>query len=149
MFDTMAQLRVTYSIMHMHGSPQTMMEDTHYDRLLPEMALYFAEKLQVLHQKGVRDIWIDPGFGFSKTTDHNYTLLNKLEQLAVFGQPLLVGFSRKTMIRDLTGTSPAEALNGTTALHMFALTKGANILRVHDVREAVEVVKIYAKISQS
>ncbi|MDR1527698.1 MAG: dihydropteroate synthase [Dysgonamonadaceae bacterium] len=149
MFDTVAQLQVTYIIMHMQGTPQTMMEYTHYDNLTPDILFYFTEKIHRLHKKGVQDIWIDPGFGFSKTTEQNYAVLNRLEQFSVFGLPILVGFSRKTMIRELLSVSPEEALNGTTALNMFALTKGAHILRVHDVKEAVQAVRMYNKILQS
>ncbi|MDR2682899.1 MAG: dihydropteroate synthase [Dysgonamonadaceae bacterium] len=149
MFDTVAQLQVPYILMHMQGSPQTMMQYTHYERLMPELLSYFTGKIQRLHQKGVHDIWIDPGFGFSKTTDQNYAVLNRLEQFAAFELPVLVGFSRKTMIRELLGIASEEALNGTTALNMFALTKGARILRVHDVKEAVQAVGIYNKIRQS
>ncbi|GHV57752.1 dihydropteroate synthase [Bacteroidia bacterium] len=149
MVDTVAQLQVPYIIMHMRGTPQTMMQYTDYKALMPDILLYFAEKIQRLHQRGVKDIWIDPGFGFSKTTEQNYAILNRLEQFSVFGLPVLVGFSRKTMIREVIDVTPEEALNGTTALNMFALTKGANILRVHDVKEAVQAVKIYNKIRQS
>ncbi|MDR2804410.1 MAG: dihydropteroate synthase [Dysgonamonadaceae bacterium] len=149
MWDTVAQLQVPYILMHLQGSPQTMMEHTHYNHLLPEIRRYFALKIQQLHQKGVKDIWIDPGFGFSKTTDQNYAVLNRLEQFAVFGLPILVGVSRKTMIREVIGVPAEEALNGTTALNMFALTRGADILRVHDVKAAVEAVRIYNKIRQS
>jgi dihydropteroate synthase len=149
MFDTVAQLQVAYVLMHMQGSPQTMMEHTHYNRLLPDILLHLAIKIQALQQKGVQKIWIDPGFGFSKTTEQNYAILNRLEQFSVFGWPLLVGLSRKTMIRETLGIAPDEALNGTIALHLFALTKGAQILRVHDVREAVETVKLFNKIRQS
>jgi dihydropteroate synthase len=146
MFDTIAQLQVPYIIMHMRQTPQTMMENTQYEHLLPEMLLYFAEKINRLHQKGVSDIWIDPGFGFSKTTEQNYEVLNHLEQFALFELPVLVGFSRKTMIREVIGVPAEDALNGTTALNMFSLTKGAGILRVHDVKEAVQTVQIYNKI---
>jgi dihydropteroate synthase len=149
MFDTVAQLRVPYILMHMQGSPQTMMEYTHYDRLLPDILLHLAGKIRELGQKGVENIWIDPGFGFSKTTEQNYAILNRLEEFSFFEYPLLVGFSRKTMIRETLNIAPDGALNGTTALNMFALAKGAQILRVHDVREAVEAVKLYNKIRQS
>jgi dihydropteroate synthase len=145
MFETVARLQVPYIIMHMQGSPQTMMEHTQYENLMQEMLLYFAEKVNQLHQMGVNDIWIDPGFGFSKTTAQNYEVLDKLEEFHIFELPLLVGLSRKTMIREVIGTSPAESLNGTTALNMFSLTKGAHILRVHDVKEAVQTVKLYNK----
>jgi dihydropteroate synthase len=143
MFGTVARLQVPYIIMHMQGTPQTMMEFTQYENLVPDILLYFAEKVNQLHQSGVNDIWIDPGFGFSKTTVQNYEVLNKLEAFHIFELPVLVGFSRKTMIREVIGTSPAESLNGTTALNMFSLTKGAHILRVHDVKEAVQAVQLY------
>jgi dihydropteroate synthase len=149
MFDTVAHLQVPYLIMHMQGTPQTMMKHVLYENLVQEMLLYFAEKVNQLHQKGVNDIWIDPGFGFSKTTDQNYEVLESLEKFHIFELPLLVGFSRKTMIREVIGTSPDESLNGTTALNMFSLTKGAHILRVHDVKEAVQTVKLYNKIKNA
>ena len=149
MFDTIAELQVPYSIMHMRGSPQTMMQHTEYNNLLPDILLYFAEKVSLLNQKGVNDIWIDPGFGFSKTTEQNYEILNKLEQFTIFELPLLVGFSRKTMIREVLQISSEDALNGTTALNAFSLTKGANILRVHDVKEGVQTVQLFNKIKQA
>ncbi|GHV07885.1 dihydropteroate synthase [Bacteroidia bacterium] len=148
MFDTIAELQVPYIIMHMLGSPQTMMEFTHYDNMMQEILLYFAEKVNRLHQLGVNDIWIDPGFGFSKTTNQNYEVLEKLEEFHIFNLPLLVGFSRKTMIREILGTSSDESLNGTTALNMFSLTKGAHILRVHDVKETVQTVQLYNQIKK-
>ena len=111
-----------------------------------EMLVYFGSKVQRLHEIGVKDIILDPGFGFAKTLDHNYELMNRMEDLKVLGLPLLVGVSRKSMIYRLLGTSPEEALNGTTALHAMSLLKGASILRVHDVREAVETVEIVKKI---
>lgn len=146
MFDTVAELQVPYLIMHMRGTPQTMMEYVRYDNLMPDIFLYFAKKVAILNQKGVNDIWIDPGFGFSKTTDQNYEILAHLEQFAILNLPLLVGFSRKTMIQEVIGVAPEEALNGTAALNMFSLTKGANIIRVHDVKEAVQTVLLYNKI---
>jgi dihydropteroate synthase len=149
MFDAVARLQVPYIIMHCRGTPQTMMEYTHYSNLMQEILLYFAEKVNQLHQKGVNDIWIDPGFGFSKTTTQNYEVLEKSEEFHIFGLPILVGFSRKTLIREVLGTSTAESLNGTTTLNMFALTKGAHILRVHDVKEAVETVRLYNKIKNA
>ncbi len=148
MFDVVSELQVPYIMMHMRGTPQSMMENTHYDHLIQEMMLYFAEKVNRLHQKGLNDIWIDPGFGFSKTTPQNYELLNKLDQFSIFELPLFVGFSRKTMIREALNIHTEEALNGTTALNMFALTKGADILRVHDVKEAVQTVQLYNSIKQ-
>jgi dihydropteroate synthase len=149
MFDAVTDLQVPYIIMHMRGTPQTMMEHTVYNHLMKDIFLYFAEKINVLHQKGVNDIWIDPGFGFSKTTRQNYEILNNLEQFTIFELPLLAGFSRKTMIRDILHVPASEALNGTTALNMFALTQGANILRVHDVKEAVQTIRLYNTIKES
>jgi dihydropteroate synthase len=146
MIDTIARLQVPYIAMHMKGNPQTMMEYTNYDKLLQEIFLYFAEKIHQLHQKGVSDIWIDPGFGFSKTTGQNYAILEKLEEFHIFELPVLVGLSRKTLIRETLGVSTSESLNGTTALNMFALTKGAHILRVHDVKEAVQTVQLFNRI---
>lgn len=147
MFDTIAELQIPYLIMHLRGTPQTMMEYIRYDDLMPEILFYFAQKTVMLNQKGVNDIWIDPGFGFSKTTDQNYEILAHLEQFAIFDLPLVVGLSRKTMIREVIGVAPEEALNGTTALNMFSLTKGANIIRVHDVKEAIQTVRLYNKIN--
>ncbi|MDL2242071.1 dihydropteroate synthase [Bacteroidales bacterium OttesenSCG-928-L03] len=145
LFDTVADLGVPYVLMHMRGTPQAMMQDTSYRNLMTDILLYLAERVNLLHQKGVNDIWVDPGFGFSKTTDQNYEVLENLEEFLTFELPLLVGFSRKTMIREVIGTAAADSLNGTTALNMLALTKGADILRVHDVKEAVETVKLYNK----
>ena len=146
MFPTIARLGVPYIIMHMKGTPQNMQENPHYDHFLKEIFYYFSEKVQKLRDLGVKDIIIDPGFGFGKTLEHNYELMNHLEEFALFELPLLVGVSRKSMIYKLLETTPEEALNGTTALNTIALTKGAHILRVHDVREAVETVKIVQKM---
>lgn len=142
MFDTVARLNVPYIMMHMQGTPQTMQATPHYDNLIKEIFLYFATKIEQLHAKGVRDIILDPGFGFGKTVAHNYELLNQLQEFSLFEMPVLVGVSRKSMIYKLLGGTPFEALNGTTALNTISLLKGANILRVHDVKEAVETVKI-------
>ena len=146
MFDTVVELGVPYILMHIKGNPQNMQENPQYDDLMCEMLVYFGSKVQRLHEIGVKDIILDPGFGFAKTLDHNYELMNRMEDLKVLGLPLLVGVSRKSMIYRLLGTSPEEALNGTTALHAMSLLKGASILRVHDVREAVETVEIVKKI---
>ncbi len=146
MFDTVARLGVPYILMHIKGNPQNMQDNPQYDDLMCEMLVYFGSKVQRLHEIGVKDIILDPGFGFAKTLDHNYELMNRMEDLKVLGLPLLVGVSRKSMIYRLLGTSPEEALNGTTALHALSLLKGASILRVHDVREAVETVEIVKKI---
>lgn len=142
MFRTVARLNVPYIMMHMQGTPQNMQQHPHYDNLLKEIFQYFARKVQQLRDLGVKDMVLDPGFGFGKTLEHNYELLSHLEEFRVFELPLLVGVSRKSMIYRLLGITPQEALNGTTALDTICLLKGANILRVHDVREAVETVKI-------
>lgn len=142
MFRTVAELNVPYIMMHMQGTPQSMQQQPHYDNLLKEIFQYFACKVQQLRDLGVNDIILDPGFGFGKTVNHNYELLAHIEEFRVFELPLLVGVSRKSMIYRLLGTTPQEALNGTTVLDTICLLKGANILRVHDVREAVETVKI-------
>lgn len=146
MFDVVARLHVPYILMHMRGTPQTMQQFTHYDNFLQEIFYYFSEKVADLHQRGVNDVIIDPGFGFSKTLDQNYELMSSLEKFSIFNLPLLVGVSRKSMIYRLLGTIPEESLNGTSVLNTYALQNGANILRVHDVREAVEAVKIVKKI---
>jgi len=147
MFKTVAKLGVPYILMHMKGTPQTMQQAPHYDDLMKEVMLYFAEKVQQLRDLGQKDIVLDPGYGFAKTIDHNYELLRHQEMLEVFELPLLVGVSRKSMIYRFLGSSPEEALNGTTVLNTLALQKGANILRVHDVKEAVEVVRLVEKFS--
>lgn len=146
MFRTVADLNVPYIMMHMQGTPQNMQQHPHYDHLLKEVFLYFAQKVQQLRDLGVKDIILDPGFGFGKTVEHNYELLAHLEEFRLFNLPLLVGVSRKSMIYRLLGTTPEEALNGTTVLDTISLMKGADILRVHDVREAVETVKIVGAI---
>lgn len=142
MFHTVAALNVPYIMMHMQGTPQSMQQHPHYDNLLKEVFLYFARKVQQLRDLGVKDIILDPGFGFGKTVEHNYELLSHLEEFRIFELPLLVGVSRKSMIYRLLDITPQEALNGTTVLDTICLLKGADILRVHDVKEAVETVRI-------
>ena len=142
MFHTVAALNVPYIMMHMQGTPQSMQQHPHYDNLLEEVLLYFARKVQQLRDLGVKDIILDPGFGFGKTIEHNYELLSHLEDFRIFELPLLVGVSRKSMIYRLLDITPQEALNGTTVLDTICLLKGADILRVHDVKEAVETVRI-------
>ncbi len=142
MFRTVAQLHVPYIMMHMQGTPDSMQLAPHYDNLRQEVMLYFAERIDRLCQMGVKDIIVDPGFGFGKTMEHNYELMAHLEDFHVFGLPLLVGISRKTMIYKLLGGTPQTSLNGTTVLNTIALTRGAHILRVHDVKEAVEAKRI-------
>lgn len=145
MFDTVARLQVPYIMQHMQGTPQNMQEAPHYSNLLKETFLYFAEKVQKLRDKGINDIIIDPGFGFGKTLDHNYELLNHLEEFSIFELPVLIGVSRKSMITKLLGISTEDALNGTTVVNTIALLKGADIIRVHDVKEAAQAVRIVEK----
>ncbi len=142
MAHTVGRLGVPYILMHMKGTPQTMQQNPHYEQLLPEIVGYFSQRIMALREQGVTDIILDPGFGFAKTLAHNYELMQHLEELHIFEQPLLVGVSRKSMIYHLIGGTPSDALNGTTVLHTVALLKGAHILRVHDVKEAVETVRI-------
>lgn len=146
MFDTVAALGVPYILMHMKGNPQTMQQEPHYVDLLTEVLQYFGSKVQQLHELGVKDIILDPGFGFAKTLEHNYKLMNRMQDLQVLELPLLVGVSRKSMIYSLLGTSPEEALNGSSVLNTLALLKGASILRVHDVKAAKEVIQIVKKM---
>ena len=143
MFATVARLGVPYIMMHMQGNPQNMQKNPHYQHPVKEIILYFAEKIEKLRAAGVKDLIIDPGFGFGKTLEHNYEILNKLEEFSIFQLPILVGVSRKSMIYKLLGGGPENALNGTTAVHAIALMKGANLLRVHDVKAAVETVRIF------
>ena len=147
MFDTVADLRVPYVLMHCQGTPQTMQQAPTYKNVTAEVITDLSRKVRQLRQRGARDIIIDPGFGFGKTLEHNYTLLRQLEDFRVFDLPLLVGISRKSMITRPLDITADEALNGTTALNAFALMKGANILRVHDVKAATEVVKLYSLLS--
>lgn len=146
MFDTVASLNVPYILMHMRGTPQTMSQLTDYDNLIQDIFYYFSKKIAELHLKGVNDIIIDPGFGFSKTIDQNYELMASLKGFSIFDLPLLVGISRKKMIYNLIDSTAEESLNGTSILNTFALQNGADILRVHDVKEAVEAVKITEKL---
>ena len=146
MFETVAELGVPYIMMHMQGTPQNMQKEPSYDNLIKDVFLYFARKVQQLRDLGVKDIILDPGFGFGKTLEHNYELLAHLEEFHIFELPVLVGVSRKSMIYKLLGGTPQDSLNGTTVLDTVALMKGAHILRVHDVREAVEAVRITEKL---
>lgn len=146
MFDTVAELRVPYVLMHCQGTPQTMQQAPSYKNVTAEVITDLSRKVRQLRQRGMRDIIIDPGFGFGKTLEHNYTLLRQLEDFRIFDLPLLVGVSRKSMITKPLGITPDEALNGTTALNAFALMKGAHLLRVHDVKAAVEVVKLFERV---
>lgn len=149
MFRNVARLGVPYILMHMQGTPDTMQVAPHYDNLRREVMLYFAERIDRLCQMGAKDIIVDPGFGFGKTLEHNYELMNHLENFAVFNLPLLVGISRKSMIYKLTGGTPQTSLNGTTVLNTISLVKGAHILRVHDVKAAAEAKQIYMAMKQN
>jgi dihydropteroate synthase len=149
MIKTAARLNVPYIFMHMKGSPQTMNQLSHYDNLMKEIITYFHQRLSIMKAQGIKDIIIDPGFGFAKTREHNFELLNQLDSLKIFGRPILAGLSRKSMVWKTLGIEPEDALNGTTMLNTIALTKGANILRVHDVREAMEVIKLWEALNQN
>ncbi|MNK56721.1 Dihydropteroate synthase [compost metagenome] len=145
MLETVGQLKVPYIMMHMRGTPQTMTKLTQYDDIIKEMLFYFSERIVAARKCGIDDIIIDPGFGFAKTLNQNYEVLNKMELFKVTELPILAGMSRKSMIYKLLGNTPQDALNGTTVLNTIALTKGANILRVHDVKEVVECIRIYSQ----
>ena len=142
MFPTVAKLGVPYILMHMQGTPQDMQNQPQYNDVTNDVILFLSEKVLKLRQLGVKDIIIDPGFGFGKTIEHNYTLLRNLDKFKIFNMPLLVGISRKSMIYKPLNITPQEALNGTTVLNTLALVNGASILRVHDVKAAVESIKL-------
>ncbi|MGF7042983.1 dihydropteroate synthase [Mucilaginibacter lappiensis] len=146
MFATVARLQVPYIVMHMKGNPQNMNQLAQYDDVFTEVLDYFVSRYQQLKQLGVHDVIIDPGFGFAKKPEHGYALMNRLQEFDILGLPMLVGISRKKMIYSLLGGTAAEALNGTTVLNTISLMKGANILRAHDVKEAVEAVKIWEAV---
>ncbi len=148
MFTTVAELNVPYILMHMKGSPENMQQNPQYLNVFNEVMFYFSERVSKLREAGVCDIIIDPGFGFGKTVEHNYTLLQHLDKFSFFELPILTGFSRKSMVNKVLNTKPENALNGTTVLNTIALMKGANILRVHDVKEAVEAVKIVTELNK-
>lgn len=148
MFRTVARLGVPYILMHMQGTPDTMQQAPHYDNLRREVMLYFAERIDRLCQMGAKDIIVDPGFGFGKTLEQNYELFHHLDDFNLFNLPLLVGISRKSMIYKLLGGTPQTSLNGTTVLNTIALMKGVHILRVHDVKEAVEAKRIVMKMKE-
>ncbi|WP_316801711.1 dihydropteroate synthase [Pedobacter nototheniae] len=146
MFDTVARLQVPYIMMHMQGTPQTMQKNPVYENVLLDVIDYLARKIAALQALKVHDLIIDPGFGFGKTIEHNYELLNQMQELKIFQLPVLVGFSRKGMIHKVLKTTAAQSLNGTSVLNTIALQKGAGILRVHDVKEAVECVKLVDRL---
>ncbi len=149
MFETIGRLQVPYILMHMRGTPLTMTSLTQYDDIFKEIMQYFSSKLTVLSSLNVHDIILDPGFGFAKTADQNFRLLNNLELFKTTGLPVLAGLSRKKTIWQTLGVSSNEALNGTTVLNTVALMKGADLLRVHDVKEAIEAVKLVSSLSHS
>ncbi|TPG32134.1 dihydropteroate synthase [Flavobacterium pectinovorum] len=147
MFDVIAKYNVPYIMMHMRGNPQTMQSLTQYEDMVKEMLFYFSEKVKRARSLGINDIILDPGFGFAKTTDQNYEVLQKMELFNLLELPVLAGVSRKSMIYKTLNNTAEEALNGTTVLNTIALTKGAKILRVHDVKEAVECVTLFNKMN--
>ncbi|MCD8740859.1 dihydropteroate synthase [Mucilaginibacter roseus] len=147
MFTTVARLQVPYILMHMRGTPQNMTSLTDYEDIFSEVFDYFVDKYHQLKQLGVNDVILDPGFGFAKKAEQSYALLNRMHEFAPLELPILAGVSRKRMIYGLLSNTAAEALNGTTVLNTIALQKGASILRVHDVKEAVEVVKLWQAVN--
>lgn len=147
MLSTVAKLQVPYILMHMRGTPQTMKGLTNYDDLVKEVLFYLSERVAAARALGLNDIIVDPGLGFAKTIAQNYELLNATEKLQILDLPILIGLSRKSMITKTLGIDATSALNGTTALNMVALQKGASILRVHDVKEAVETVSLYQALN--
>ena len=146
MFPLVTKLNVPYIMMHMQGTPQTMQSEPHYEDVVSDILFWFGQRIVQLQQAGVKDIIIDPGFGFGKTAEHNFELLRRMNEFHIAGLPLLAGFSRKSMIWRSLNITPEDALNGTSALNMTALMKGTSILRVHDVKEAKEVVTLFEKI---
>jgi dihydropteroate synthase len=146
MFPLVICLNVPYIMMHMQGNPATMQKNPQYEDVVADIIYWFGQKLSVLHQAGVKDIIIDPGFGFGKTSEHNFEILRRLNEFVITGHPVLAGLSRKSLIWHTLNVSPDQALTGTTALHMAALMNGASIIRVHDVKEAREVVTLFEKI---
>lgn len=149
MFDAIARLRVPYIIMHMQGTPDTMQVNPQYTDVVDDVVRYLARRVNELHDRGVADVIVDPGFGFGKTLEHNYQLMSRLEELHLLESPLLVGVSRKSMVYRQLGVTPDEALNGTTALNTVALMKGAHILRVHDVKACRECIQIVEKLKEN
>ena len=149
MFETIAELKVAYVLMHMRGTPQTMQRNLTYEDVVSEILHFLAKRLAQLHLLGVTDVVVDPGFGFAKTIDQNYKLLNKLEYFQQLNVPILAGLSRKSMITKPLGIDSNDALNATTAANMLALQGGASILRVHDVKEAIQAITIYKKYTEN
>ena len=149
MFDTVGKLGVPYILMHIQGTPQTMQDAPYYEDVIKDISKYFSEKVRKLTKAGVKDVIIDPGFGFGKTLEHNYDLLNRIDSFKVFQLPVMVGVSRKSMIHKVLEVSAAESLSGTVAVNTMALLGGADILRVHDVKDAVEAVKLFVKLKEA
>lgn len=147
MLSTVGRLQVPYIMMHMRGTPQTMQQHTDYENLLETVIYYFTERMAAARKEGIHDLIIDPGYGFAKTVEQNFELLKQSDLLLSLESPILVGLSRKSMIYKSLSITPQEALNGTTVLHTVALQKGASILRVHDVKEAVECVRLRQQLS--
>lgn len=145
-YETVASLQIPYVLMHMQGEPQTMQSQPRYENVVREVLDFFIREISRLRQAGVTDIILDPGFGFGKTVEHNYQLLKNLHLFRITELPVLAGISRKSMICKVLGVTPDKALNGTTALHLVALQQGAKILRVHDVKEAVEVIRLWEQL---
>ncbi|MBK9254810.1 MAG: dihydropteroate synthase [Saprospiraceae bacterium] len=146
MFDTVASYGVPYIMMHMRGLPSDMQLNTGYDDIMLELLSFFAARLRKARNAGIKDIIIDPGFGFGKSLEGNFIILNHLKSFGIFECPVLTGVSRKSMICKTLGVNPDQALNGTTAIHMYALSQGAQILRAHDVKEAIETIKLWEMI---
>ena len=146
MLPLVAKSGLPYFAMHMRGTPQTMQQFTQYDDLIKDILSYFYQKIDTFRKLGIKDVILDPGFGFAKTLEQNFELLKQVRSLQIFGCPLLIGISRKSMIYRLLQTDPSQTLNGTTALNMFSLMQGANLLRVHDVKEAKETITLYEQL---
>jgi dihydropteroate synthase len=149
MYETVAKVKMPYILCHIQGNPQNMQDNPQYEDVVKDIANFFSEKVKLLTKLGVNDVIIDPGFGFGKNMQHNYDLLNRLDSFKVFQLPVMVGLSRKTMIWKLLSIEPEEALNGTTVLNTMALMGGADILRVHDVREAAEAITLFEALKST
>jgi len=147
--DVVAEYNCPYIMMHMKGTPQTMQINPEYENLIKELLIYFAKRIYLAREKGIIDIIVDPGFGFGKTLDHNYTIMKKIENFKLLDLPILVGISRKSFITKQLDIDKKDSLNGTTALNMYFLEKNVNILRVHDVKEAKECIMLHEKIKSS
>jgi dihydropteroate synthase len=148
MYAVAGELNVPYIMMHIQGTPLTMQKNPSYDDVVADILMWFSEKIVILQSAGVKDIIIDPGFGFGKTVDHNFELLNRLEEFKIAGLPVMAGLSRKSMIWKSLGLAPEDGLAGTIVLNSFALMNGADILRVHDVKEAVQAVRLFEKLKR-